>query len=295
MAVTEVRGSSTSVAEQPPGAPATRRGWIRSLDLAVPLILIGLIVFACYLLPYLAPIPKPIGGDILDSLAPSFSPGHPLGADFAGNDILSRILYGGRSSLFIALSVQVIGLVLGGTLGGLAAIVGGIGDSLIMRVMDVLIGVPALVLVLVVSQALGPGMRNTIFALSFLQVPVFARIARAETLRLRELPFMVAAKLSGTSMWRVLGRHLAPNIGPALMTAAMLGIGIIIFIEGALTFLGGGIQQPNPSWGNMIFQGQQSLSGTPGLVLWPSIMLVLTVMSFNSLGEALRSRWSGGR
>ena len=105
---------------------------------------------------------------------------------------------------------------------------------------------------------------------------------------------MVAARLSGTSTWRIVVRHLAPNIGPQLMTFAMLGMGIVMVIEGALSFLGLGIRPPAPSWGNMIFQGQLSLSGTPMLVVWPSVALFLTVVGFNQLGEALRARWSGG-
>jgi peptide/nickel transport system permease protein len=187
----------------------------------------------------------------------------------------------------------VLGLAIGGGLGALSAYLGGIVDSVVMRVMDVLIAVPSLVLILVIAQTLGPGMRNTILALAFLSIPTFARISRAETLRQRELPFMVAAKLSGTSTWRILVRHLAPNIGPSLMTLSLLGMGIIIVIEGALSFLGAGIPSPAPSWGNMIAQGQLSLSGTPMLVVWPSIALFLTVVGFNQLGEALRARWSG--
>jgi peptide/nickel transport system permease protein len=174
----------------------------------------------------------------------------------------------------------------------LEGVIGSILDGIIMRMMDVLIAVPSLILVIVVSQALGPGVRNTIFALAFLTIPTFARIARAETLRLREQPFMVAARLSGTPLWRILARHLAPNIRPQLITTALLGMGIVIIIEGALTFLGGGIEPPAPSWGNMIFQGYLSLSGTPWLVVWPSVALTLTVIGFNGLGEALRARWS---
>jgi peptide/nickel transport system permease protein len=239
-----------------------------------------------------APIPKPTGGDVLNSLAPSFSPGHLLGTDPNGNDILSRILYGGRSSLLIALAVNLLGLLIGGGLGAIAAQAGGIVDSVIMRLFDVLIAIPSLALIVAVSLSLGPGLGNTILTLAFFSVPAFARISRAETLRLREQPFMVAARLSGTSRWRIVVRHLAPNIGPQLMTFAMLGMGIVIVIEGALSFLGLGIRQPAPSWGNMIFQGQLSLSGTPNLVLWPSIALFLTVVGFNQLSEALRARWS---
>jgi peptide/nickel transport system permease protein len=291
------------VSSAPPADEATTarpRAWRRSLAIGAPATLIALVFFACFVLPLVAPIPEPTGGDILESLQPNFSPGHLLGTDPDGNDILSRILHGGRSSLIIALSVQVIGLVIGGSLGALAGvartvldgIAGSIVDGIIMRLMDVLIAVPSLILVIVVSQALGPGVRNTIFALAFLSIPTFGRIARAETLRLREQPFMVAARLSGTSMWRILTRHLAPNIRPQLMTTALLGMGIVIIIEGALSFLGGGIEPPAPSWGNMIFQGYLSLSGTPWLVVWPSVMLTLTVVGFNGLGEALRARWS---
>jgi peptide/nickel transport system permease protein len=291
MAVTtDVLVSSAPSADETPTAGP--RSWRRSLAVGVPAALLTLIFFACFILPLVAPIPKPTGGDILESLAPNFSPGHILGTDENGNDILSRILYGGRSSLIIALSVQALGLVIGGALGALAAVAGAIPDGIIMRVMDVLIAVPSLILVIVVSQALGPGMRNTIFALAFLSIPTFARIARAETLRLREQPFMVAARLSGTPTWRILVRHLAPNIRPQLMTTALLGTGIVIIIEGALTFLGGGIRPPAASWGNMIFQGYLSLSGTPWLVVWPSVVLTLTVIGFNGLGEALRAQWS---
>jgi peptide/nickel transport system permease protein len=293
MAVAEVRGSSTQIVDET-APPPHARTWRRNLAIGIPAGLIMLIVLACVLLPYVLPIPKPTGGDILESLqGPSAK--HLLGTDHNGDDLLARVLHGGRTSLFIGLSVQVIGLVIGGALGALAGYAGRVVDLIIMRLTDVLIAVPALVLVIVVSQALGPGMRNAILALAFLSIPTFARIARAETLRLREQPFMVAAKLCGTSTWRILARHLAPNIGPAIMTTALLGMGIVMVIEGALTFLGGGVQPPEPTWGNMISQGQLSLAGTPLLVLWPSIALSLTVIAFTLLGEGLRARWSGGR
>jgi peptide/nickel transport system permease protein len=294
MALTEVQVSSTAVVADET-TPVRQRTWLRKLHIGAPAGLLALIFFACFVLPLVAPIPRPIGGDILDSLRPAFTPGHFLGTDDNGNDVLARILYGGRTSLIIALTVNLLGLVIGGALGSLAAQAGGIVDSVIMRLFDVLIAIPSLALIVAVSLSLGPGMRNTILTLSFFSIPAFARISRAETLRLREQPFMVAAKLSGTPTWRILVRHLAPNIGPQLMTFAMLGLGIVMVIEGALSFLGLGIRPPAPSWGNMIFQGQLSLSGTPMLVVWPSIALFLTVVGFNQFGEAVRSRWSSGR
>ena len=291
MAVTDVQVASAVLPAET--APARSRAWLRGLHIGLPVGLLTLIFVACFILPLVAPIPKPTGGDILESLKPAFTPGHLLGTDDNGNDILARILYGGRTSLIVALLVNLVGLVVGGGLGALAAQAGGVVDGVIMRLFDVLIAIPSLALIVAVSLSLGPGLRNTILTLAFFSVPAFARISRAETLRLREQPFMVAAKLSGTSTWRIVVRHIAPNIGPQLMTFAMLGMGIIMVIEGALSFLGLGIRPPAPSWGNMIFQGQLSLSGTPLLVVWPSVALFLTVVGFNQLSEALRSRWSG--
>jgi peptide/nickel transport system permease protein len=293
MAVTEVQVPPAAVPAET--TPTHARAWLRRLHIGLPVGLLTLILVACFILPLVAPIAKPTGGDILESLRPPFSPGHLLGTDDNGNDILARILYGGRTSLIVALLVNLLGLVVGGGLGALAAQAGGIVDGIVMRLFDVLIAIPSLALIVAVSLSLGPGLRNTILTLAFFSVPAFARISRAETLRLRDQPFMVAAKLSGTRTWRILVRHIAPNIGPQLMTFAMLGMGIIMVIEGALSFLGLGIRPPAPSWGNMIFQGQLSLSGTPMLVVWPSVALFLTVVAFNQLGEAVRSRWSSGR
>lgn len=270
-----------------------RAAWLRQLQLWVPLGMIVLIAGLCFLGPLLGPVPKPTGGDVLETGLPALSKGHLLGTDSDGNDVLARLLYGGRSSLIVAFCVSVIGLGLGGTLGAVSGYVGGIVDTIVMRVLDVLIAFPSLVLTLAVAQSLGPSLRNTIFALSFFSVPAFARVSRAATLRLRELPFMAAAELCGTARWRILLRHIAPNIGPQLMSVSMLGVGIVIITEGALSFLGLGIPPPAPSWGNMVFDGQQALTATPMLVVWPSIALLLTVLSFNLLGENLRARWSG--
>jgi peptide/nickel transport system permease protein len=162
----------------------------------------------------------------------------------------------------------------------------------LMRVLDVLIAFPALVLALAIAESLGPSKSHTILALCFFSVPAFARVSRAATLRLRERPFMLAARLSGTGTGRILLRHITPNVLPQLVTFALLGMGIIIILEGALSFFGLGVPPPNPSWGNMIFEGQGILSAEPRLVLVPSAFLFITVLTFNLLGDALRSRWS---
>jgi peptide/nickel transport system permease protein len=188
--------------------------------------------------------------------------------------------------------VQLIGLFVGGGLGALAGYRGGYFDLLASRLLDVLIAFPVLVLALAIAESLGPSKLNTIFALSFFSVPSFARIARAETLQLRERTFILASKLSGTSDARVLARHVTPNILPQLLTFGLLGMGVIIILEGALSFFGLGVPAPAPSWGNMIADGQAVLSAQPRLVLLPSAFLFITVLCFNLVGDALRARWS---
>ena len=279
-----------TLSEQP--SPGLAERWRGSVGIAVPAAMLAVIFGACFLWPLIGPVPAPTGGSILDSNLPLFSSGHFLGTDPVGNDVWSRLLYGGRTSLEIALAVNGIGLVLGGLLGALAGYLGGLRDAAIMRVLDVLIAFPSLVLALAIAQGLGPGQTHTIWALCFFSVPAVARISRAATLRVREQTFIVAARLSGTPGWRVLLRHVVPNILPQLITFVLLGMGITVVLEGALSFLGLGIPPPAPSWGNMIAEGQGVLSAQPRYVLLPSAALFITVISFNLLGDALRSRWS---
>jgi peptide/nickel transport system permease protein len=283
-----------SVALAPAGAELERPrgGWLRQLDVVVPGTILTFLLFLFFIWPLIGPLAKPTGGNILNANIDPFTSGHLFGTDPVGNDIWSRILYGGRSSIEIALAVQLIGLVLGGAVGAVAAYWGGIVDMVCMRVLDVLIAFPALVLALAIAESLGPSKVHTIMALSFFSVPAFARISRAATLRLRERSFMLAARLSGTGTGRILLRHITPNVLPQLVTFALLGMGVIIILEGALSFFGLGVPPPNPSWGNMIFEGQGILSAEPRLVLVPSAFLFVTVLSLNLLGDALRSRWS---
>jgi peptide/nickel transport system permease protein len=269
---------------------ARRRGWTRNLDLIIPGTLVGLLLFLCFVWPLFGTVPPPTGGNILDANAPSFSEGHFLGADQVGNDLWSRLLYGGRNSLEIAFAVNVIGLVIGGLLGAFAAFWGSFVDTVTMRILDVLIAFPSLVLALAIAQSLGPSKLHTIYALSFFSVPAFARLSRAATLRLRGRPFMLAARLAGTRAPRILLRHVAPNILPQLVTFGLLGVGVTIILEGALSFLGLGVPPPEPSWGNMIFEGQAVMSAEPKLVLLPSAFLFVTVLAFNLLGDAMRAR-----
>ena len=290
-AETAVPGALEPVTVALPAATG-RAGQLReAAGVWVPGVLILLIFALCFVWPLIGPVPSPTGGNILNSNLPSFSPGHLLGTDATGNDEWSRLLYGGRASLEVALAVNAIGISLGGVLGASAAYFGGWRDAATMRVLDVLIAFPSLVLAVAIAERLGPSEVHTIWALSFFSVPAFARVARAATLSVRERDFIVASRLSGTRQTAMLLRHIAPNILPQLMTFACLGIGITIVLEGALSFLGLGIPLPAPSWGNMIAQGQSTLSAQPRYVFLPSAALFITVVSFNLLGEGLRSRW----
>lgn len=268
------------------------RGWAGRLGIGVPVALLIIVFGACFLLPAVYPVPRPVGADVMNANLPPLSPGHPFGTDPVGNDVFSRLLYGGRASLEIAVAVNLVGLVVGGSLGATAAYRGGALDAVIMRVLDALMAFPSLVLALAIAQSLGPSEGHTILAVSFFSVPAFARTARAATLRLREQTFIVAARLCGARTIRVLLRHIAPNILPQLITFGLLGMGIVIVVEGALSFLGLGVPPPSPSWGNMIYQGQQNISAMPMLVLIPSAALFCTTLAFNLLGDALRARWN---
>ncbi len=255
---------------------------------ALPALMLLSVLFLCFVWPALVPTPPPVGGDVLEAGEPVLSPGHPLGTDLEGNDLWARLLFGGRASLGIALAVNAIGLLAGGTLGSLAGYAGGIVDSAIMRLVDVWLAFPALVLVIALARTLGPGEGHTIAALACFSVPAFARVARAAALRAAARPFVLAAQLCGTSRWRTLATHVAPSILPQLAAYALLGVGAVIVLEGALSFLGFGMRPPQPTWGNMIFAGRQALLTSPALVLLPSLILFVTVLSLNVLGEALR-------
>jgi len=274
-------------------APGAARGrLLRSLPVYLPATLLIVIIAACFLWPLIGNVPAPTGGSVLNSSLPIGSPGHLLGTDADGNDIFSRLLYGGRVSLEVGAATQLIGLALGALIGMLAGFSRGLLAAALMRVLDVLIAFPSLVLALAIAEGLGPGELHVIWALSFYSVPAFARLARAGTLKLRDQNFILAAALSGTPRWRIAALHLFPNLLPQLLTFACLGAGVAIIQEGALSFLSLGVPPPGASWGNMIASGEQTMSVQPALVVLPCLALLITVASLNLLGDALRARWS---
>ena len=272
--------------------PASRMSRVmRSLEITVPAAVLLVLLFFCFIWPLIYPVPSPVNGSVLNSSLPLWSPGHILGTDTVGDDIMSRILYGGRVSFEVAAAVQAIGLIIGGLAGTIAGYAGGAVEAVVMRVFDVFIAFPSLVLVLAIADSLGLSEMHVIWALSAFSIPAFARVARAATLRLRDQPFVVAARLSSAKTWRILFGHIAPNILPQMVTFSLLGAGVVMILEGALDFLGYGIPPPAASWGNMIAAGQQVLSISPRYVIVPSIFLIVTVVSLNLMGDGLRARW----
>lgn len=264
---------------------------LRSLEIIGPGTILVVLLFFCFVWPLVYSIPSPVRGSVLDNNLPMFSSGHILGTDPVGDDIMSRILYGGRVSFEVAAAVQAIGLVIGGLLGVAAGYFGGVVEAVLMRVLDVFIAFPSLVLVLAIADSLGLSEMHVIWALSAFSIPAFGRVARAATLRLRDQPFVVAARLSSTRAWRIILGHIVPNIAPQMLTFSLLGAGVVMILEGALDFLNYGIPPPAPSWGNMISSGQSLLSISPHLVVVPSLFLLVTVVSLNLVGDGLRARW----
>jgi peptide/nickel transport system permease protein len=267
--------------------------WLRrrDLDLWIPGVILAALLVGCFILPLTGVLPDPAAGDLTETLRPPFSPGHILGTDTIGRDVMSRVLYGGRTSLEVGVSVNVIGIAVGGLIGMFSGFRRGVVDSLIMRVLDVMLAFPALILTIVIATYLGPSELNVIWAISFFSIPAYARLARAVTLKMREQVYIDAARMSGRSDGAILLRHIAPNVLPQLATYSLLQVGIVVMIEATLSFLGAGVGPQEASWGTMIATGQTYLSTNPALVLVPSAFLFVTVVSLNVLGDGLRSRY----
>jgi peptide/nickel transport system permease protein len=266
-----------------------------TLEFYIPLGGLLFIVLLCFLGPLILPVSSPSNSGLLapGNLAP-FSPGHLLGTDPLGNDIFSRILYGGRTSLEVGFGAEALGFLIGAAIGMFAAYKSGAAESLAMRAMDLLLAFPGLIIAIVIAAYLGPSELHVIWAISFFTVPSMARLARAQTLRLRQLDFIVSSQLFGTKDRRVIVRHLVPNVVPYLLTYICLGVGLAIVLETALSFLGVGIPPGQPSWGNMIQVGFTNISNNPDLILVPAAFLFVTLVCLNLLGDAVRARLSGG-
>jgi peptide/nickel transport system permease protein len=257
---------------------------------AIPGAVFLLVVLACFAGPAVFGIPGPDGGSIMDTLKPLGATGHPLGTNQLGNDELSRLLFGGRVSIIVGVGATAISLAVGSLLGMSACYVGGFYEKVIMRLFDTLLAFPSLILAMAIADYLGPALRNTILAISLFGISQFGRLAWSQTLRIRGRDFVVAPRADGAKGRRIIAGHILPNVIPPLLGLALFNVGTAMMMEAGLSYLGLGIAQPNPSWGNMISDGQQYLYNAPRLVIMPCIALVVTVVSLNLMADAIARR-----
>jgi peptide/nickel transport system permease protein len=247
--------------------------------------------------PWLAPYaPTAIfPGSVISPPGPRFL----LGTDEVGRDVLSRVLYGARVSLGVAIPSVGLAALVGTALGVGLGYLGGAPDLLAMRVFDVLFAFPPILLAIALVAALGPSAVNLVLTIAVLTLPQFAVLARSATLALTPQEFVQAARALGASHGRLLGAHVLPNIAALLAVQASLSLSIVILVEAALSFLGLGTQPPAPSWGSMLSRGRQYMTIAPWLVLAPGAAIMLAVLGFNLLGDAQRDlldpRRSGAR
>ncbi len=230
-----------------------------------------------------------------DPIKPDFSaarqaPGanHLLGTDDIGRDILSRILFGARVSLMAALIPLSISIIVGVPLGLLSGLLKGWTDDIIMRFLDALMAFPRIVLIIAIAGLLGPSLTNALVAIGIVGIAPLARLTRGLTLSASEEDYVMAARALGSSNWRIMMSHILPNITAAIIVTVSLDIGSIILAEATLSFLGLGIQPPNPSWGSMVAVGNRYIQIAPWISLVPGTAIFLTVMSINLLGDGLR-------
>ena len=213
---------------------------------------------------------------------------HPFGTDLFGRDMLARIIYGGRISLFTGLAVILCSLMMGIVLGGISGYFGGKIDQLIMRIIDIFMAIPQILLVLAIVATLGTGLVNLIAALIISMVPRFSRIVRSSILTLKSQEFVEAAQCYGTSTFRIITKHLLPNgIGPVIV-AATITLGAVIISISSLGFLGVGVEPPTPEWGSLLADNRSFIRYYPHLGILPGIAIVITVMCVNFVGDGLR-------
>jgi peptide/nickel transport system permease protein len=253
---------------------------------AVSLGIITIIVLVAIFAPLVAPHDPLMQNRTQIRVGPSGQ--FLLGTDDLGRDVLSRLIYGARSSMLIGVVTTGISLMFGTILGVVSGFLGKTTDLVIQRVMDAIQSVPPLVLLLFMAIVLTPSMHSTITALCIVITPSFNRVARAETLRIREEPHIEAARATGAGAVRIMTRHVLPNMAAPLLTLASLLFASVIIAESALSFLGIGTPPPTPSWGLMLSEGVRYVELAPWMVIAPGIVLSISVFAFNLLGDSLR-------
>ena len=255
------------------------------------LAMLGLIIFlAELLLVALAPLISPYDYAAMDIMAIQQGPSsaHLLGMDELGRDILSRILYGGRYSITMGLLSVLISTSVGMTIGAIAGYFGGWVDNIIMRLLDIIQSLPAMLLTIVISAALGSGYFNTILALSVNGLPAAARMLRANMMKERDNEYIEAAVSINCSKFRIITSHLVPNSLSANIVQATMGVANMIVMAASLSFIGLGVQPPTPEWGAMLSGARQFIRQCPHMVIAPGMAIAITILALNLMGDGLR-------
>jgi len=257
-----------------------------------------LLIFGCFALlalfaPWIAPN-DPNSQNLLARLKPPGTTArniyYALGTDEIGRDLLSRLIYGARVSLMVALLSVLVSTLVGTVLGMIAGYYRGVVEIVIMRAVDIVLSIPAILLAIITVAVLGPGLQNVILVLGFTRWPRYARVAYGQTLSVMNMPFMRAAKFNGVRTPRLLLRHVLPNIAGAIIVVATLEFGLMVLFEAGLSFLGLGVQPPTPSWGSILSVGRNYMSSAWWIATFPGICLFLLVLSINLIGDHVRDR-----
>lgn len=280
-----VQGRPTMVAK------LIRKIWDLKLGVIGGLFLLGMLICAVAA-PWIAPF-DPYAQNIMERLLPPVfmeggSSEHLLGTDSVGRDTLSRIIYGARISLIVGISAVVIQVVIGVILGLLAGYYGGNIDSIISFMVNVMMGFPFILLAISLVAVIGPSLQNIIFALGITGWPVFTRVSRVETIKLRESEFVLCARTLAFSTMRILLKHILPNLLPSILVLATVEVARAIIRESLLSFMGLGIQPPTPSWGMMLAQGRDYMLSEWWLAAFPGFAIFLSALGINLLGDAMR-------
>jgi len=253
------------------------------------LVLIVLLVLMAIFAPLIAPYPKDAFGSVhMDQAlqAPSWS--HPMGTDDLGSDLLSRVIYGARYSLSIGVGLVMIAVLIGVPLGAIAGFFGGAVSEVIMRITDIFLTIPGIVLALAIGAALGPGLVNAMFAIALVWWPGFCRLTQGQVLSLREHTYIEAATVVGVKQSRIIFRHILPNTLTPITVKISMDIGFAMLTAAGLSFIGIGAQPPTPEWGAMVSLGRQFMPNWWWYATFPGLAIFLAVFAFNVLGDGLR-------
>jgi len=262
------------------------RRFLRNRLAIIGMVIVAIYIFIAIFAPLISPM-DPLKQNLSDKRIPP-NKTHLLGTDQFGRDILSRILYGTQYALLVSSMSILLSIVFGTLFGLIAGYFGGVIDEVIMRIMDIFLAFPYLLLAILIVSALGPGIWNTILAIGIWGVPIFARQTRGAVIAIRDREFIQAARAIGNRAIRIMAIHLFPNIIPPIVVYAALYMGYAILMESALTFLGLGIQPPTPSWAEMIASGRNYVVVAPHIATIPGLAIMLATLGFNLLGDGLR-------